>query len=603
MKRLLSLVAVMAVAATVLPNNGIAGLRGAFDPITSGTALDGIAYTNGLTNGIQTPALRPAPFGANGGVARVERWLAFTSRSLVVGQETSREIWQGWNTSQSGFSAAVITDARSPLLRDPSGVVSYTDPAWSPNARFLAYVQTNAQVTESAIYVQEYMVSTSMSTSITPVGSPILVVPMVAGVRNRHPDWSPDGNSLAYDSDASATSVDVYTVQVFPAVGTPVQHTFVNSRAEQNPAWAPDGVRIAYDTNKFGPNVIEIVDVNTHALTLAETNFKAVSHSNPDWSSNGASIYYEAPQNEDAQSNPDIWKIDLATQAKCDVLFDGNGDVNVSVSSLVNNTIDGLPYNQFLFESQAAGFGLIVWRANPIQPCVPPLTIGIAIAPATFNAGAQGNNPVDVTISMPAETRAAGYQALSFNGPREGLRMRTTIIPSPTLMGLVPPNDPALGSPFPKFVDDVNHEDITVSWTRRQISSRLTALGLTDQNVPVEVRAYSNITGRTFRGFGFINVTTGGNNAVRLEQNSPNPFNPVTKIRFANSKAGNVSLRVFNARGELVKTIVEQRMEAGLHEASWDGKNASGKHVASGVYYAKIASEGSTDVIKMVMAK
>jgi flagellar hook assembly protein FlgD len=45
-------------------------------------------------------------------------------------------------------------------------------------------------------------------------------------------------------------------------------------------------------------------------------------------------------------------------------------------------------------------------------------------------------------------------------------------------------------------------------------------------------------------------------------------------------------------------------MTQGRHEVSWDGRDASGSHVASGVYYAKVASDGGTsDVIKMVMAK
>jgi flagellar hook assembly protein FlgD len=45
-------------------------------------------------------------------------------------------------------------------------------------------------------------------------------------------------------------------------------------------------------------------------------------------------------------------------------------------------------------------------------------------------------------------------------------------------------------------------------------------------------------------------------------------------------------------------------MAMGAHEVNWDGRDASGSHVASGVYYAKVAADGgTTDVIKMVMAK
>ncbi|HLQ67719.1 MAG TPA: FlgD immunoglobulin-like domain containing protein [Candidatus Limnocylindrales bacterium] len=612
MKRLLSLVAVATLVASMLPSTGVAGFRGAFDPIgrTDIPAADGVTYGNGLANGQQTPALRSVPVGVANGVALMERWYAFTTRDQVFGFETSREIWQGFNRTQPTTLVSVIGNARSPMLKDPTGVVSYTDPAWSPNGRFLAYVLTDFQVTSSAIVVQEYTASTNMTVSITPVGSPIVVVAATAGVRNRHPDWSPDGNSLAYDSDKSGTSIDLYTVQVFPTVGSPVQHTFVNNRAEQNPAWNPDGVRICYDTNRFGPNVIEVVDTSTNAVSLAEANFASVSHSNPQWSSDGNSIYYDAPGAEDPQQNQNIWKLDLATQAKCEIQLDGAGDINVSASKYTNHTNDGIPYNNIFFESQAAGFGLIIWRANPIQRCEAPLPMAVSITPATLNMdGGGGGTTVGAQLSFPPETNAAGYVMSVLNQPpREGVRFRTSIAASPTMFGNMPANfDPHTGIAQISGGNGANgSEQITAYFSRRAVQARLTALGLVNQTVPVRVDAYSNIVGRTFRGFGLLraNTTSLAGSMVKLEQNAPNPFNPVTKIRFATSKAGNVSLRVYNVRGEMVKTIASGHFEQGMHEATWNGRNQAGQTVSSGVYYAKVSSEhGNSDVIKMVVAK
>ena len=243
MKRLLGLVAVVALVASMMPGTGIAGLRGAFDPTGRGdlAAADGVAFGNGLANGEQTPAARRAPFGAGNGIPNLERWVTFTTRDQVVGFESSREIWQMFNRQSSPTLVATIAEARSRILGDPTGVISYIDPAWSPNGKFLAYVQTDTHVTSSALMVQEFTASTNMFTSIAPVGSPITVIADMPGIRNRHPKWSPDGNSLVFDSDATGLSIDVYTVQVFPTVAAPVRHTFVNNRAEQNPAWAADG--------------------------------------------------------------------------------------------------------------------------------------------------------------------------------------------------------------------------------------------------------------------------------------------------------------------------------------------------------------------------
>ncbi len=612
MKRLLSLVAIGALVASMMPGVGIAGLRGAFEPLgrTDISAADGVGYGNGLANGQQTPAWRPRPVGAANGVANMERWYAFTTRAQVVGFETSREIYQAFHRNVAALLVATIGEARSKMFGDPSGQVSFTDPAWSPNGRFLAYIQTDFQVTSSALMVQEYAASTNMATSITPIGSPIVVLPNVPGVRHRHPDWSPDGNSLAYDSDASGTSIDVYTIQVFPILGIPVPKTFVPNRAEQNPAWAPDGTRIAYDTNRYGPNVIEIVNVLTNVTTLAETNFASVSHNNPDWASNGNEIYYDAPGAEDGQQNPNIWKINLNTQAKCEIVFDGAGDVNVAVSSHQNLTNDGIAYNNILMESQASVFGLIIWRSNPIQTCTTPLPMGGSFIPNSFNfTNSQHQSPLKIALTFPPETIAVGYNMDPLNRPgREGVRMRASIIPSPTVMGLVIADNDPLNGVSDSSDDPVANDDgvITVQLPRRAVQARLVALGLVNKYVPVQLTAYSNIVGRPFRGFALLKVSSSAlaGSAVQLEQNAPNPFNPVTKIRFAVSKPGNVALRVYNVRGELVKTIVNQHFEMGSHEASWDGRNGSGQHVSSGVYYAKVKADGGAeDVIKMVMAK
>jgi flagellar hook assembly protein FlgD len=77
----------------------------------------------------------------------------------------------------------------------------------------------------------------------------------------------------------------------------------------------------------------------------------------------------------------------------------------------------------------------------------------------------------------------------------------------------------------------------------------------------------------------------------------------VTKVSFAINKPGNASVRVFNTRGELVRTIVNQWFPQGQHEVSWDGKTASGGRAPSGIYFIKTDSNGGSDMIKAVMAK
>ncbi len=71
-----------------------------------------------------------------------------------------------------------------------------------------------------------------------------------------------------------------------------------------------------------------------------------------------------------------------------------------------------------------------------------------------------------------------------------------------------------------------------------------------------------------------------------LLENYPNPFNPITRIRFALPQAGPTKLDIYNAAGQWICTLVEGDVASGYHEVMWDARNASGFNVASGTYFA-----------------
>ncbi len=91
--------------------------------------------------------------------------------------------------------------------------------------------------------------------------------------------------------------------------------------------------------------------------------------------------------------------------------------------------------------------------------------------------------------------------------------------------------------------------------------------------------------------------------AVVLAQNEPNPFNPSTTIRFRLPRATQVELRVYNVRGELVRTLATGAFPAGEHAVEWDGQNDRGGNVSSGVYYYRLVSDGTTDMKRMTLLK
>jgi M6 family metalloprotease-like protein len=88
-----------------------------------------------------------------------------------------------------------------------------------------------------------------------------------------------------------------------------------------------------------------------------------------------------------------------------------------------------------------------------------------------------------------------------------------------------------------------------------------------------------------------------------LAQNYPNPFNPSTTIPFELAGASHATLRVYNIRGQLVRTLVDGALEAKQYRIEWDGRNDAGLGVSSGVYFYKLVADGFEDVRKMVVAK
>ncbi len=85
--------------------------------------------------------------------------------------------------------------------------------------------------------------------------------------------------------------------------------------------------------------------------------------------------------------------------------------------------------------------------------------------------------------------------------------------------------------------------------------------------------------------------------------NHPNPFNPATEIRMTLPQAGHVSLKVFNVRGELVRTLVNGELAAGVQKVTWNGTNDAGSNVASGVYFYETRYNGETSIKKMALVK
>jgi hypothetical protein len=90
---------------------------------------------------------------------------------------------------------------------------------------------------------------------------------------------------------------------------------------------------------------------------------------------------------------------------------------------------------------------------------------------------------------------------------------------------------------------------------------------------------------------------------VTLNQNYPNPFNPSTTIPFYLPQSGATSLIVYDVRGRLVRTLIDDVLPAGPRNLEWDGRNNQGQRVASGVYLYRLTFGDFVQTKKMTLLK
>jgi hypothetical protein len=90
---------------------------------------------------------------------------------------------------------------------------------------------------------------------------------------------------------------------------------------------------------------------------------------------------------------------------------------------------------------------------------------------------------------------------------------------------------------------------------------------------------------------------------TRLHAPVPNPFNPGVQLRFEVGRAGRVVLRVFDARGHRLRTLLDAQRPAGPGSVAWDGRDASGRDVASGVYVVRLDTPDGTRRVKATLVR
>ena len=89
----------------------------------------------------------------------------------------------------------------------------------------------------------------------------------------------------------------------------------------------------------------------------------------------------------------------------------------------------------------------------------------------------------------------------------------------------------------------------------------------------------------------------------KLHNNYPNPFNPITTIKFEIAKISNVKLTIYDAIGKEITTLVNEKLNAGTYEVKWPAPTEDASNFASGVYFYKLITNDFIETKKMILSK
>ncbi|MEN6444569.1 MAG: C25 family cysteine peptidase [Candidatus Cloacimonas sp.] len=167
------------------------------------------------------------------------------------------------------------------------------------------------------------------------------------------------------------------------------------------------------------------------------------------------------------------------------------------------------------------------------------------------------------------------------------------------------PEFPVLNYQIYRKIDAGNFEAIA-STTESEYTETLKNLGSEYYYYVVCLYADGNSVPSDILHYHYIVETNESVNPVlvtKLLNNYPNPFNPETVIRFTLKESALAKICIYNIKGQVVKELLDEKLASGLHQISWNGKDANNRDVASGMYFYRLESGNYSCVKKMLLLK
>jgi flagellar hook assembly protein FlgD len=92
--------------------------------------------------------------------------------------------------------------------------------------------------------------------------------------------------------------------------------------------------------------------------------------------------------------------------------------------------------------------------------------------------------------------------------------------------------------------------------------------------------------------------------ALALAPPAPNPFVARTVLHYALPRSAGVTLRIFDLQGRVVRTLADDATRpAGEYDATWDGRDGQGRAAGAGVYFARLTSDGHTEMREVMLTR
>jgi len=291
-----------------------------------------------------------------------------------------------------------------------------------------------------------------------------------------------------------------------------------------------------------------------------------------------------------------IW---LGYMGDRDNIASAGGQKGVQESQVFSGTDVGTDFPGWVIQNVSLTFNQIYLDPDNVNKLVlnftvdiyagpPPLEAEIDIDPDTLNLNSKGKW-ITCYIELPE-----GYEVNDIDVGTVMLNETVPAEPKPTEIG---------------DYDDDGIPDLMVKFDRSEVKDILEP----GDAVPITVTG-ALTDGPSFEGTDTIRVIDKGGKKAQadeqfnqakfsLSQNYPNPFNPQTTIEYDIEKDCDVTLKIYNLAGQLIKTLVDEYQTAGPHTITWHGDTDAGQEVASGVYFYRIKAGDKAAIKKMVVLK